>query len=272
MACTDAAAGSDGYADSRIFNVSKYTTAIDAAQQSGDILRLIEDSKDGSGVTFRWDRFSKAGEAGTEPGVEANAAPGMGYANVDNLVFDRRANLWGVTDVSTDLHNGFGLAPGYSTLPINHSLAGAATGTSGTGGNLVGVFGNNWMFYIPTSGAHAGMLVPFAIGPNRCEMTGPTFVGDTLVISVQHPGENVTFGADATTLLMRTTQILKLDGSGTFDQAREAGKGSQWPGNVGASPAGIPKPTVIGIKRKDRKDDDDRDHDWDHDDRDDDKK
>ena len=37
---TDAAAGSDGYADSRIFTVAKYTAAVNAAQQSGDIFRL----------------------------------------------------------------------------------------------------------------------------------------------------------------------------------------------------------------------------------------
>lgn len=264
LACTDAAAGSDGYADSRIFNVAKYTSAIDAAQQSGDILRIVEDSKDGSGLTFRWDRFSKAGEDGTEPGVEADAKSGNGYANVDNLVFDKRGNVWGVTDVSTDLHNGFNTAPAYAAVPINHSSVGSATGTSGTGGNLVGVFGNNWMFYIPTVGPRAGFIVPFAIGPNRCEMTGPTFIGDTLVLSVQHPGENVTFGSDATTLLTRTTQILALDGSGTFDQTRNVGKGSQWPGNVGAKPAYIPKPTVIGIRRRGgRPDWDDGRGDWD---------
>jgi secreted PhoX family phosphatase len=107
-------------------------------------------------------------------------------------------------------------------------------------------------------------------------MTGPTFIGDTLVISVQHPGENVTFGTDATTLLTRTTQILNLDGSGTFDQKRNVGKGSQWPGNVGATPAYIPKPTVIGIRRRGgRPDWDDGRGDWDddkdHKDREDDK-
>jgi secreted PhoX family phosphatase len=121
---TDAAAGSEGYADSRIFTVAKYKSDKNAAQQSGDILRLDEDSRDGSGTTFKWSRFSKAGEVGTVPDGSAEPAPGMGYANVDNLVFDRLANLWGVTDMTTSVHNAVGagtkhLAPGsdHAKLP-----------------------------------------------------------------------------------------------------------------------------------------------------------
>src|SRR5262245_28772828 len=78
---TDAAAGSDGYADSRISTVAKYAAAVNAAQQSGDILRLDEDSADGTGTTFTWSRFSKAGEVGTQPDGTGEPAPGMGYAN-----------------------------------------------------------------------------------------------------------------------------------------------------------------------------------------------
>ena len=109
-----------------------------------------------------------------------------GYANVDNMVFDKLANLWGVTDVSTGLHDGVGDGPTPTALTVDHS--GVGSGGS-AGGNLVGVFGNNWMLIIPTSGPYAGVHLPFAIGPTRCEMTGPTFVGNTLVLSVQHPGE-----------------------------------------------------------------------------------
>ena len=46
------------------------------------------------------------------------------------------------------------------------------------------------MFYVPTEGRHAGLIVPFATGPMRCEMTGPSFVGNTLVISCSIPGED----------------------------------------------------------------------------------
>jgi len=37
-------------------------------------------------------------------------------------------------------------------------------------------FGNNWLFFIPTSGPDAGAVVPLPMA-HRCEMTGPTFVG-----------------------------------------------------------------------------------------------
>ena len=88
LAHTDAAAGSDGYADSRIFTVAKYNAAINATQQSGDISGSTRTRPTAPGTTFTWTRFSKAGEVGTQPDGTAEPAPGMGYANVDNLIFD----------------------------------------------------------------------------------------------------------------------------------------------------------------------------------------
>src|SRR5262249_18731755 len=101
LSLTDAAAGSVGYADSRIFTVAKYAADVNAAQQSRDILRLDEDSADGAGTTFTWSRFSKAGDVGTQPDGTDEPAPDMGYANVDNLAFDVLGSLWGVTDMTT---------------------------------------------------------------------------------------------------------------------------------------------------------------------------
>jgi secreted PhoX family phosphatase len=260
---TDAAAGSDGYPDSRIFTVAKYKADATAAQQSGDILKLVEESADASGLSFTWTRFSKAGEVGTKP--DGTGAAGMGYANVDNLAFDRLANLWGVTDMSTGLHNGVGDGPTPSNLTINH--AGVGSGGS-AGGNLVGVFGNNWLFFVPTAGGHAGTLFPFAIGPTRSEMTGPTFVGNTLILAVQHPGEDSPARAKAAATVTRTIELLKSDGSGALvAQSRTVPAGSQWPGNVGKSPTDVARPAVIGIQRKRRtwrehwEDDADEDHD-----------
>lgn len=80
------------------FQVAKLSTDPDATQQSGGLYKIIEDSTDGTGLTFRWEKFKQGGEAGSETGA--------GFANVDNLVFDYRANLWGVIDMSTDTHNG----------------------------------------------------------------------------------------------------------------------------------------------------------------------
>jgi len=33
----------------------------------GELFKIIEDSSDGTGTTFRWQRFAKGGEAGAEP-------------------------------------------------------------------------------------------------------------------------------------------------------------------------------------------------------------
>jgi len=54
-------------------------------QPSGELFKIIEDSSDGTGTTFRWQRFAKGGEAGAEPGD--------GFANVDNLAFDSQGNV-----------------------------------------------------------------------------------------------------------------------------------------------------------------------------------
>lgn len=241
IAYTDGAPGSDGYPDSRIFQVAKLSAAPNATQQSGGLYKIIENSQDGTGTTFRWERFAQGGEAGSEYGA--------GFANVDNLVIDDRGNVWGVTDMSTDTHNGFSLGANPTENKIDHS-------TTGNVSTFTGVFGNNWFFCIPTSGPNAGQVIPFAQGPVRCEMTGPTLVGDTLFLSVQHPGENSPVNDG--TQLSRSIELLDLSGT-TFDQTRTVPRGSSWPSNIPASDGGsnqatgIPRPAVIGIRRKDSK-------------------
>ena len=99
----------------------------------------------------------------------------------------------------------------------------------------------------------------------RCEMTGPTFVGNTLVLSVQHPGEDSPTRAALAanpTFLRSGLQILKMDGSAVFLQDRTVPVGSQWPGNTAKHPTEIARPAVIGIQRKQRSW---REH-WEHDD------
>ncbi|MBW4563536.1 MAG: PhoX family phosphatase [Mojavia pulchra JT2-VF2] len=238
IAYTDGAPGSDGYPDSRIFQVAKLSKAANATQQSGGLYKIIEDSADGTGLTFRWQRLAQGGEAGS--------VAGAGFANVDNLVFDDRANVWGVTDMSTGTHNGFKTGAAGKQTTINHTASGNVS-------DFTGVFGNNWLFFIPTSGANAGQVIPFAYGPVRCEMTGPTFVGDTLIISVQHPGEDCPINDG--TILSRSIEILDLNGN-TFNQTRTVPRGSSWPSNISQAdggqgqPTGVPRPSVIGIRRK----------------------
>lgn len=238
IAMTDGAAGGDGYPDSRIFTVSKYTTANNAEQQSGGLYKIVENGNDPAALTFTWTRFLQGGEKGT--------VNGAGFANLDNLAFDSKFNVWGVMDMSTNLHNGLGLGLTATPSTINHALKGSSNAS-----NLVGVYGNNWMFCIPTEGPDAGKQLPFAIGPTRAEMTGPTFVGDHLILAVQHPGENAPIDAQNTGPKSRSIEMLNLDGTAVFNQTRTIPFGSQWPSNtIAGNTSGIPKPAVIGIRRK----------------------
>jgi uncharacterized protein len=231
IAYTDGAPGSDGYPDSRIFNVAKYTAAPNSGQQSGGLYKIIEDSPDGAGLTFRWQRLAQGGEAG--------ARDGAGFANVDNLEFDPQGNVWGVTDMSTSTHNGFDVGAAGKPNTIDHSRTGNVS-------DFTGVFGNNWLFYIPTAGPNAGTVVPFAVGPNRCEMTGPTFLGDTMLLAVQHPGEDCPI--DDGTVLRRQIEMLDLNGA-IFNQTRTVSRGSLWPSNLENDRRRSPMPAVIGIRR-----------------------
>jgi len=238
IAYTDGAPGSDGYPDSRIFQVAKLSKDANGTQQSGGLYKIIEDSADATGLTFKWQKFAQGGEAGS--------LSGAGFANVDNLVFDEEANVWGVTDMSTGTHNGFEVGAEGKQTKIDHTVSGNVS-------DFTGVFGNNWLFFIPTSGANAGRVIPFAYGPVRCEMTGPTFVGDTLIISVQHPGEDCPINDG--TMLSRSIELLDLNGT-TFNQTRSLPRGSSWPSNISKADGGkdqstgVPRPSVIGIRPK----------------------
>ncbi len=78
-------------------------------------------------------------------------------------------------------------------------------------------------------------------------MTGPTFVEDTLILSVQHPGEDCPFQDNA--LLSRDIEMLDLKGN-LFSQKRSVPRGSNWSSNIEGNPQGPPRPSVIGIRRK----------------------
>jgi secreted PhoX family phosphatase len=243
---TDGAPGSDGYPDSRVFVVGKYTPEVDDTQQFGGLYKIREDRHDSTGTTFRWERFEQSGESGAEHGD--------GFANLDNLAFDEDGNVWGVTDMTTGLHNGLAVTYSGPTLQptqvvIDHTATGSAAG------NLVGTFGTNWIFYVPVRGRAAGVVHPFGYGPPRCEMTGPTFVGDTLLLSVQHPSEDSPINGDpnaggvAASVVTRPIEMLDLAG-GLYQQVRTVPRGSNWPNDGPAEP---PKPSVVAIRRVGRR-------------------
>ncbi|MGE0041597.1 MAG: PhoX family phosphatase [Vicinamibacterales bacterium] len=157
----------------------------------GELVRIAESSADGTGTTFTWQRW-KAG------GPNDAAQAGHVFAAPDNLVFDSAANLWVVTDISTSRLNADAR---YST------------------------FMNNGMFFVPTSGPHAGSAFQFASAPCESELTGPSWAREeqTLFLSVQHPGEV----------------------NGTRRSSADAPKGSNWPHRS----HGVPLPAVVAIER-----------------------
>jgi hypothetical protein len=115
----------------------------------GQIVRLLENNDDPEGESFRFELLLAGG-------------PQTGLACPDNLCFDKQGNLWVACDIST----------------------------AGLGKGAYRSFGNNGFFLVPTRGPSAGEAFQFASGPIEAELTGPWFIdsGDTLFLSVQHPG------------------------------------------------------------------------------------
>ena len=153
----------------------------------------------------------------------------------DNLTLDKSGNLWLVTDMSTSKHN----------QPIPSRVV---EGETLTGSDLTGVFGNNSMWYIPLSGANAGNIVPFAIGPMECECTGLAFDDDdrSLFLAIQHPGERNGIRQGLATEA-RDFELLATDGT-VFKQQRQVPVGSNWPSKEANQP---PLPGIVAIKKVD---------------------
>lgn len=126
------------------------TNNTDRGNYFGSILRLREADDNPFAARFEHDTLVVGG---TE----------TGFACPDNLAFDRAGNLWFTTDVSGDELN--------------------------TG--IYSPFGNNGLFYAPLHGPEAGGVFRVASAPAEAELSGPFFSpdGQTLFLSVQHPGE-----------------------------------------------------------------------------------
>jgi hypothetical protein len=193
-------------------------------------MKLNDDNNnDPSALTFKWSMFSFGGEP---------ADGGLGFSNPDNLEFDNRGNIWMVTDMSTSRHN--------KAVPSRTDKNGKPLKQT----ELVGLFGNSSIWYIPTSGPNAGKAFMFGYGPMGCETTGPFLTPDnkTLFLAVQHPGEDNGIRKDMKTetrmFAMRTT-----DGQ-EFMQERIVPIGSNWPSK---QPNAAPRPAVVAIRRLDGK-------------------
>lgn len=117
----------------------------------GAILKLIPENGDHLSTRFQASTFKSGGKE-------------TGFACPDNLAFDAKGNLWFTSDISGNkLHT-----PPYQS------------------------FKNNGLFFVAMSGPTAGSIVQVASAPVSAEFTGPRFSpdGQTLFLSVQHPGEH----------------------------------------------------------------------------------
>ncbi len=189
----------------------------------GWIMKIIEDENDPAAMGFRWDILATGGEP---------AKGGMGFSNPDNLMFDNQGDLWMVTDMSTSGHN---------KEIKNRIQDGEPVSTK----SLVGIFGNNTLWYLPLHGENKGMAFPFAIGPMEVEMTGPWLTQDqqTLFLAVQHPGETHGTRQDEASEV-REFSMLTTSGK-EFMQTRTVPLGSNWP-NKQSNDA--PRPAVIAVR------------------------
>ena len=222
IAFTSGSPGSDGGPDKAIFKGPQG----ESPYEYGWIASLREDGGDPSSTTFRWEMFALGGEP---------ADGCLGFSNPDNLEIDRHGNVWMVTDMSTSNHNQAVPSRMRDGQPVNQY-------------QLLGLFGNNTTWCIPTSGAHAGEAYPFAIAPMETETCGPFFTRDgrTLFVAIQHPGEKNGICQNGAA---ETRKFAMKTGDGKeFIQERRVPIGSNWPGKGTNDP---PKPAVVAIRRQD---------------------
>ncbi len=188
----------------------------------GWVMRLTEDNNDPTALSFRWQMLATGGEP---------AVGGMGFANPDNLLLDKNGNVWMVTDMSTG--------------KMNNSVT-SRIDDNGKPATITGLFGNNAIWYIPTSGEDAGKAFLFATGPIECEVTGPCFTPDetTMFAAIQHPGEangtRKNQASESREFLITTTT------GEEFSQTRQVPLGSNWPSRTADAP---PKPAVVAIAK-----------------------
>jgi secreted PhoX family phosphatase len=132
----------------------------------GSVRRIQETGNDPEASTFTWEDYANGGPTGrSDPGEQ-------GFSCVDNLVFDKRNDLWIVTDISTSALNQNNPARPDRQAVFYHA--------------------NNALFYVPTDEDPEDRIAyRFANMPVEAEGTGPYFTPDedTLFVNVQHPGE-----------------------------------------------------------------------------------
>ncbi|MBW4443011.1 MAG: PhoX family protein [Plectolyngbya sp. WJT66-NPBG17] len=215
----------DGGPDKRVFKGPNG----EAPYEYGFVMHVTEDNNDPAAMTFRWKMMAMGGEP---------TAGGAGFSNPDNLLIDPDGHVWIVTDMSSDkLNKAVPKRIGKNGVPLSQS-------------NLRGLFGNNSLWFIPTSGANAGNAYLFAMAPMEAELTGSFLSHDrqTLFLSVQHPGES---NGIRQNLKSETRKFAMKSADGKdYTQMRQVPIGSNFPTKTANA---APKPCVVVVTRSDRK-------------------
>lgn len=118
----------------------------------GSILKIEETAGKFNALTFKVSTYKAGGKEN-------------GFSCPDNLAFDMAGNLWMTSDMSGNAMN----REDKPYMPYK----------------------NNSLFVIPRYGKDKGKVIRVASAPKDAELTGPWFSpdGNTLFLSVQHPGE-----------------------------------------------------------------------------------
>jgi secreted PhoX family phosphatase len=219
IAFTDFTGRKIGSPDMRIFPDSRG----DTSRQYGAIYRLVEERNDPGAVRFVWGKWCASGEV---------ADGASGFASADNMAFSPKGELFVMCDIGTDALN-FPVSREGDTAPGKRKFA--------------GIFGNNSIFRMDQHSDGFIQPVVFATAPMEAELTGLSFVpgGDTMVLSVQHPGE---FRGRRVNAELDERAVKLALGDGTIiEQRRTVPTGSNFPsGKIGDHP----RPAVVSIRRK----------------------
>jgi secreted PhoX family phosphatase len=215
----------DGGPDQRIFKGPNG----EVPYEYGFVMHLTEEGNDPAAKTFQWKMLALGGEP---------TAGGAGFSNPDNLMIDPDGHVWVVTDMSSDkLNKAVPKRMGKNGVPISQS-------------NLRGLFGNNSLWFVPTSGANAGEAYLFAMAPMEAELTGPFMSRDrqSLFLSIQHPGE---FKGIRQEMKFATRKFaMKTPDGKEFTQTRQIPLGSNFPSQKADEP---PRPCVVVVSRNEGK-------------------
>ena len=143
----------------------------------GHIIELTEERNDPGATSFTWEIFILCGDpsratpaTSPDPVLESEVTYFAGFdpslcspiSSPDNIVFDKKGNLWIATDGQ----------------PNSNTLA-----------------KNDGFYAVPVEGPQRGFLRQFLSVPTGAETCGPEFTPDnqTLFIAVQHPAESSGF-------------------------------------------------------------------------------